>query len=406
MENFISLIKEPITHDLTDEEEQIAELLWSMDDTARGDLIANHICDPEEQVHYLRLIYHKSKSAERIKRTLEHTTGYKPIPDLKAPKCEGCAQGDSRRHGLSSKRSKPPARVQMARTGSTEDEEHDESDEEYDTYSTSSDDESDERDTTRVVARRQPKPHAPRFNLETLRPWEVHFCDNKEFGHRAYGDPSHAFLVVDMATRMAHVVDVKRKSDNGKAVKSVWAYEGVLTLPYHCTCYADGCGSMRHVEQACHSSVRIRFEPTPPHEQSLNEAENLCDQLWATARSMILARGAPPTVENFAVKYACYVHIRMSTTESRGWKTPLELCTGAMPDISHLRPFWSVCYVHVPKSKRAALKRRGLGHIRGERGRFVGFHSPRNTTYAVLLDNGHLVHSLSLIHISEPTRPY
>lgn len=591
MENFISLIKEPITHDLTDEEEQITELLWSMDEAARGDLIANHIGDPEEQVHYLRLIYHKSKSessamvgaikegytvldsgasvhvapkvnnvdrddvmqligyngkaswttgtgdvpqpwrdqhtgksikyslqgvnecekvthtiasmgkllregfqfiftspedmigitpdekhtfacmlgeddlvliptgstvnavsrqvhnptgdffhqtlnhasAERIKRTLEHTTGYKPIPALKVPKCEGCAQGDSRRHGLSSKRSKPPARVQMARTCSTEDEEYDESDEEeaytdpdtadryatedmpdlpsdentedeeYDTYSTSSDDESDEADPTQVVARRQPKPHAPRFNLETLRPWEVHFCDNKEFGHRAYGDPSHAFLVVDMATRMAHVVDVKRKSDNGKAVKSVWAYEGVLTLPYHCTCYADGCGSMRHVEQACHSSARIRFEPTPPHEQSLNEAENLCDQLWATARSMILARGAPSTVENFAVKYAGYVHNRMSTTESRGWKTPLELCTGEKPDISHLRPFWSVCYVHVPKSKRAALKRRGLGHIRGERGRFVGFHSPRSTTYAVLLDNGHLVHSKNVEFDDEPT---
>ena len=35
MENFISLIKEPITHDLTDEEEQITELLWSMDDRVR-----------------------------------------------------------------------------------------------------------------------------------------------------------------------------------------------------------------------------------------------------------------------------------------------------------------------------------------------------------------------------------
>ena len=47
-EALISLIKEPITHELTHEEEIISELLWSMDEDARNDLIANHIDDADQ----------------------------------------------------------------------------------------------------------------------------------------------------------------------------------------------------------------------------------------------------------------------------------------------------------------------------------------------------------------------
>ena len=82
--------------------------------------------------------------------------------------------------------------------------------------------------------------------------------------------------------------------------------------------------------------------------------------------------------------------------------TPIELATGIKPDISHLRPFYSVCYVHVPKAKRNALKKKGIYHIRGQRGRFIGFQTPRSTTFAVLLDTGHIVHSKNVEFDDEP----
>jgi hypothetical protein len=73
------------------------------------------------------------------------------------------------------------------------------------------------------------------------------------------------------------------------------------------------------------------------------------------------------------------------TSKSRS-KTPYEGIHGQVPDISHLVPFYSKSYVTVPDQKRSMLKRRGLGTLRAETGRFVGYSYPYGNTSRVILD--------------------
>ena len=152
-----------------------------------------------------------------------------------------------------------------------------------------------------------------------------------------------------------------------------------LTRTYKCTLYTDGCGSMNH---ACDTAIRMGLDHQfiPPHEQSLNEAENVCDQMWACARALMIHTRAPETLFGEALSYVFYVDLRMSTTASRDWRTPYELTRGSQPSVAHLRPFYVKAQVTVPKAKRKTMIKKGLPFDRAEEGRFIGFQSTFSTT--------------------------
>jgi hypothetical protein len=134
----------------------------------------------------------------------------------------------------------------------------------------------------------------------------------------------------------------------------------------------------------------------PPHQQSLNEAEKVADQMWAAARAHVMHADAPDSVFALAVSWSMYVDLRTATTSTRGWMTPHEMLRGKPPSVTKLHRFWTKAFVTAPKSKRKALAKQGLVNTRGEDGRFVGFHDPFSSTYAVLLDGNRLVHSLDV----------
>ena len=76
--------------------------------------------------------------------------------------------------------------------------------------------------------------------------------------------------------------------------------------------------------------------------------------------------------------------------------------------VAKLHRFYTKVFVTVPKSKRQALANKGVLNVRGEDGRFVGFHDPFSSTYAVLLEDNRLVHSLNVTfndasHIVNPS---
>merc|ERR1719399_1515330 len=143
---------------------------------------------------------------------------------------------------------------------------------------------------------------------------------------------------------------------------------------------------MNHVKNAC-SQLQIRFEPVPPKEPSLNEAEKICNFIWAAARAMIISSQAPMKLLPYAVKYAAYIHNRMATTASRKWKTPYEGALGMMPDISKLRLFWTPCYVLVQKEDRRKVRERTGQPLTSQKGHFVGFQTSRSETFAVMLSD-------------------
>ena len=61
-------------------------------------------------------------------------------------------------------------------------------------------------------------------------------------------------------------VDTFTKADNGFSFRRIVAKNGVHKLPYKCTVYSDGCGSMVHVEIAA-VLTGIDHVYIPPREQ-------------------------------------------------------------------------------------------------------------------------------------------
>ena len=166
---------------------------------------------------------------------------------------------------------------------------------------------------------------------------------------------------------------------------------GVHKLPYSCRIWTDGCGSMAHVKDA---AIRLGIDHayTPPREPSLNEAEKVCNTMWAAARAHLATTGAPSHLFALAVEYSMYMDLRTATTASRKWKTPFELIKGFQPGIAKLHRFYTQAFVNVPLSKRKALEKQG-DLDRAEMGRLTGYLSPFSSTYQVMLSRNRLVHS-------------
>ena len=236
-----------------------------------------------------------------------------------------------------------------------------------------------------VAGRRLGVQSVPRFQLYTLRPFEVMFVDNKDFPCAITGGCLQAFIFICYKTSMKAKIDINRKTENGKAFLRIVARHGIPKLEYPCRVWSDGCGSMVHVEHSA-SRVGIDHAYISPHQQSLNEAEKVADLMWAAARAHMLQSQAPEKLFSKAIDFAIYSDMRTATTASRGWLTPYEMVRNTPPVITKMHVFYTRCFVGVPVSKRKALAKRGLHNTRAEPGRFLGFQSPMSTTNAVMLD--------------------
>ena len=137
-------------------------------------------------------------------------------------------------------------------------------------------------------------------------------ADNKAFDSPIRGGYKTSFVLICVKSRAKFKVDLMTKKHNGKAITRIIAMNGIHKLPYKCTVYTDGCGSMALVKDVC-ISFGIDHQYIPPYEQSLNEAEKVCDRMWASARTLMLASNADDKYFGFAVEYSMYVDLRMST---------------------------------------------------------------------------------------------
>ena len=250
------------------------------------------------------------------------------------------------------------------------------------------------------IGRELGEQQVPRFDIDKLRPFEAVFVDNKDYPCKVRGGAETFLVFIDYKTRTKHKVDLHSKAHNGLAFRKLVAREGIHKLPYHCRVYTDGCGSMNHVRDTA-VLLGIDHQFIPPHQQSLNEAEKVCDSIFVAVRTVMEHHNAPSQYFSLVVDLAMYTDLRTATTASRNWKTPYEMSHGTMPFIGKIHRPFTKCFVQVPKSKRRKLAAQGLENLRAEPGRFVGFHGPHSSTYAVLLDKQlpgqpeRLVHSRS-----------
>ena len=154
---------------------------------------------------------------------------------------------------------------------------------------------------------------------------------------------------------------------------------------------------MKHVKDAA-IKLGINYIKIPAHEQSLNQAETVADRAFAAMRVHMVATGAAENLQCYALQHVCYMKLRMATSARRGWLTPFEIIKGSKPSIAHCMPWYTKAFVAVPKQKRAKLKREGLGNLRAEIGRLMGYTSRWGTTPLVMLDRNRLVNSRNVTY--------
>ena len=334
------------------------------------------------------------RSMEKIYRTLQNTTGYEAVrlPDFF---CTTCAETKAKARGLrhTSSAAVPVMPAIQSDAAPAEDDYEDPSDPV---------DDSNENITeieymAPVVGRalgQQPVPQPSRFELDKLRPFEIMFCDNKDYDQPVRGGRQIAFILYDFKSTAKFKVDLKSKADNGYAFRKIVAMNGIHKLPYSCRIYSDGCGSMAHVEIAA-VLMGLDHAYVPPRMPSLNEAEKICYLIWDDANALIHRHKAPQYLMAEAVSYSMYVDMRTATTANRDFRTPYEIIKGSRPSILKLHRFYTLSYVTIPRQKRKALAKKGT-HVRAEAGRLLGFQSMFSSTYRVLLSENRMVHSINV----------
>ena len=241
--------------------------------------------------------------------------------------------------------------------------------------------------------------HGRRFDLAKLRPFEAMFVDNKDFPCEVRGGCKTCLVLVDYKTQLILKVNVDSKKQNGEAFTKMMAICGVTKLPYKCTVYHDNDGAMKHVVKSA-ALLQIAAIPLPPHDQSANEAEKVCNYMWRAARMYMIDSRAPHKLFADAVDYAIYVHNRTSSTESRDRKTPHELAFGIVPTIEHIYPFYTKTVVTLPKDIFQELVRKGKisPSSRGVPGRLIGYQHPLTRVPAVFTDRGFVIHNRSVTY--------
>lgn len=243
------------------------------------------------------------RTCEKIYHTLNNTKGFKAVR-FELATCVWCALGKSTRAGLSHAKNAisidPPsvmitigdAQYQVALNANedctTTYDDSDDSDQDSDIQGWHG-----EVEYLAPTAGRdlgvQP---VPRYDLSKLEPFEVMFADNKDYPCVVRGSKQIAFVLIDYDSQAKFKVDVSAKTENGDAFLKIVAMNGVHKLPYSCRIWTDGCGSMKHVENAA-IQAGIDHAYTPPEEPSLNEAEKVCNFMWAAARAHMASSKGP-----------------------------------------------------------------------------------------------------------------
>ena len=113
---------------------------------------------------------------------------------------------------------------------------------------------------------------------------------------------------------------------------------------------------------------------------------SFAESFWRTnqamARAMLLTEETDIKYWPLAVRQAVYISNRMPNA-GNGWRVPYTEVYGTPPDLSHVRVFYSVCYVWIDPSQRKKLD------LRAKRRRYVG-HTEQGQ-YLVLDEATHKV---------------
>ena len=128
--------------------------------------------------------------------------------------------------------------------------------------------------------------------------------------------------------------------------------------------------------------------PYSPEQNGVSERLNRT--LIEGARSILLHAGLPLKFWAEAVSTVVYLRNR-SPSSSLGGKTPHELYFEKIPDVSHLRVFGCICFVHIPNNQRQKLDPKSYRAI------FLGYPSDSKGYKVFNVENGKFARSRNVI---------
>ncbi|KAF0743739.1 hypothetical protein Ae201684P_003773 [Aphanomyces euteiches] len=199
----------------------------------------------------------------------------------------------------------------------------------------------------------------------------------------------YILIFVDRYSRYIHVHILNEKSETGKVIVEQRAQiESKHNRPL-ANLHTDNGGEYLDGQVAafCRREGIYHSTTTTMTSQQNGFAKVRFRDILARARAMLIEADLPKQLWSYAVECAVYCMNRSVSANSN--TTPFKLWHGYEPDVSHMKVFGSVCYVHVPmrigdadKNGNRQHKRQKLD-IRSIRGIFVGYAESKHS-YKVL----------------------
>ena len=217
------------------------------------------------------------------------------------------------------------------------------------------------------------------------------------------GESRYFVTFRDNCSKYTHIYLIKQKSEvlekfkefvtmieniSGNHVKILFCHVKILRSD-------NGGGYTSKLFDAYLKEKGIIHQTTVPNNPAQNgTAERVNRKIMETARTMMCHANVPQKFWAEAVNTAVYLRNR-SPTVSLKQVTPYERWTGEKPDLSHLKVFGCVAYIHVAKEKRNKLDAKSRKTI------FVGY--PAGTKGYKLFDisTGDFVRSRDVVFAEE-----
>ena len=227
---------------------------------------------------------------------------------------------------------------------------------------------------------RQPFPKVSNRVTELMELVHTDIAGPFKLGHK--GERYFVTVLEDSST-MAFATCIGMKSQAAKAVKDmIQRLEAMTGKQLRFLRSDNGPEYLSREVVAWLEDKGIQSEHTVVYSSQQNgKAERLNKTLEYMARTQLTAAGLPVSMWPRAVEMAAYQRNRVPSYGAPGTKTPWELLTGKVPDVSHMQPFGAPVTVLIPKTQRISKM-----HPVSASGRMVGY--PLGTKgYLVMLDD-------------------
>ena len=237
------------------------------------------------------------------------------------------------------------------------------------------------------TSKQRKKPIRDLAGRTAVAPGAMLHCDIKGPLDSAYNRSKYALVVVDEATRVCVVKDMKSKDGVVEALKA--CILALKRVPGGAK-FKIGQGTMLHSDSeavlksvgmmAFLSSQHIAARASPPHTHERNGiVERAIQTLFDTVRALLQQTCLDEKFWPLALHHAAYLRNRLPT-QALGGRVPLQELCGKHLSVSKLRTFGCKVFVRVDDSGRTALEPRARAGV------YVG-HSDLSDSHRVLVRN-------------------